>query len=373
MDGFRNRKELIQYRAANGYYAFMDYAVPYWVRHLEMGLSGADDSGCESIHDKVNTIAESLDAFLESHYTPPTKNPSVSQGNAKRLDVFEGYSFYDELQKAIISARKELTFFGEMKPGEVALDLTQVVKGIRDELETLYTRLPDGDQKTQLQAIYGKNMFKCPRLSCRYFYVGFSVAGERDQHIDKHLRPFRCDVIGCPSTTLGFSATKELAKHKKEVHDVHQDDEIDFPDEEVITHEEHRMELPQPKRTAPTEPRAVVPVKRRRITEFHCEQCGKIFKKKFNFESHLVTHSGSRDFVCNICGAAFARNHDRDRHEKTHEEKAFICGGILKNGQSWGCQKRFARPDTLRSHHKSTIGQTCIRPWIEEQQAGLYA
>jgi hypothetical protein len=69
-----------------------------------------------------------------------------------------------------------------------------------------------------------------------------------------------------------------------------------------------------------------------------------------------------------VCGKAFARQHDRKRHEGLHSgEKKFVCRGNLKDGNNWGCGRRFARADALGRHFRSEAGRVCIRPLLEEE------
>lgn len=340
-----------------GCFAFIDYAVPHWLRHLEDALVKAQEQ-----QELLSDLPESVESFLNIHFKPPTKKFSVSQGNVKRLDFFREYPFYDDLQVAVISTRKELTFFGEIKESETALDLAEIVCKIRGIIETIYTSLPSAEDKAKMERIYGQRIFKCPRLSCFYFYGGFGTADQRAQHGDKHLRPFRCTVVGCPLSTLGMSTAKDLQKHLKDEHYILSDDELDFSDYETKK-QTARVPSPPRQRKEPEVPRA----RRQKTTEFSCPYCHKVFNKKYNLDSHLITHSKHRDYICNICEVTFARDNDRIRHESSHGDKAFSCGGILQCGQPWGCQKQFARADTLQSHYKTATGQNCIRRWLQEQ------
>jgi hypothetical protein len=72
--------------------------------------------------------------------------------------------------------------------------------------------------------------------------------------------------------------------------------------------------------------------------------------------------------VCSHCGKAFARQHDRKRHEGLHSgEKKFVCRGSLKDGNNWGCGRRFARADALGRHFRSEAGRVCIKPLMDEE------
>jgi uncharacterized Zn-finger protein len=119
----------------------------------------------------------------------------------------------------------------------------------------------------------------------------------------------------------------------------------------------------------------VRPAKRVRITEWTCQPCNRVFKKKFNYTSHMHTHTGDRPFKCSQCDYSSARRNDYRRHMGTHSsEREHVCQGLLKNGDRWGCGKSFNRADILSQHHRSNVGRECVRPLLLERdsQRALY-
>src|SRR5690606_30626620 len=100
----------------NGDYSLLDYATLCWIRHLEAGLNEA-----ETHEDTMRTLAESLEIFLLKHWAEPTRPLAVSKRNRDKLAWFEGYGFFKNLLQSVVSARKQITFFGKMKKGEIAL------------------------------------------------------------------------------------------------------------------------------------------------------------------------------------------------------------------------------------------------------------
>jgi hypothetical protein len=335
-----------------GCYGFMDYAVAHWVRHVEEAASGADEGDA-----MVEDLAESLTALLDMHFTAPTKQLPISQGNKRRLKVFESVTRFRDLEQAVVWARKQLTFFGESRESERALDLGFVVSIIRSELERAIDGArngPDGEAEA-LEAMYGPKPFKCSRFSCRYFYDGFETAGQRKQHHDKHLLPFRCTVIGCPRSSTGMASSGDLQRHMRDTHMA--PGENDFPSLDETSDQEGSTGPAQARRQ---EHEARPKAKQRQASEWPCGVCSKVFRKKFNLKSHMATHSGKREFCCGICKRAFARESDRIRHETTHEAPGFVCGGELLDGQTWGCGMKFVRADTLRNHHRTAAGQACL-------------
>lgn len=371
MPGFRRDTPDITALALRGYYGFMDYAVAHWVRYVEEAASGADEGDA-----MIKDLAESLMALLDLHFTAPTKHLPVSKGNKERLQVFESLARFHDLEEAVVWARKELTFFGEARESERALDLGFVVGNVRSELERAINGAGNGTSKDahDLEAMYGPKPFKCSRLSCRYFYDGFTTAQQREQHHDKHLLPFRCTVVGCPRSSLGMASKRELEKHIRDTHMAPEDD--DFPDldepsaeeEPVAPEDDESSSLDEPSgqggtaRPAISQRHEAAPkAKRPRVTEWTCDVCSKVFRKKFNLQSHMATHSNEREFCCRMCDLSFARASDRNRHEKTHQEPGFTCGGELPDGQRWGCGQKFVRADTLQNHLRTAAGQACLR------------
>jgi hypothetical protein len=352
----------------NGNYGFIDYAALYWVRHIEAGLSGAE------VHDAyLSTFAESMEIFLQKHWYNPSHPLTVSQRNRDRLAWFDKYPYFENILQAVVSARKQIAFFGKMKEGEIALDISDMVARIRNVLENTYNGAGK-PLKDELDKKYGLNIFKCPRLSCQFFTTGFSTLADRDHHSNNHDRPFRCTEKACTGYIFGFSTAYDLEKHTRETHSrISQDEQ--FPTEADI------QQSMQPESTTPEPPAASadlagpepesehqpgpifhpVPAQHRtrqkkRQKEYTCPHCNKVFRKKYNWTSHLLTHSTDKPFKCQHCEKDFSRATDMRRHESSHGEKTHVCFGYLRDGGSWGCGRSFARADILSSHHKVSVG-----------------
>lgn len=367
MAGFKDDTSVadIESLVPTGFYGFMDYSVTSWLRHMEKGVDGKEK-------EEIVELAESLEAFLDIHFVLPgsateRKLPPLSKANERRLKIFEDQTFLPSLQETVILLRKELTFHGQIKQSETALDLTRIVARVRPILEAAYTISINNHTSDEMISMYGKKVFKCSRLSCRYFYDGFVTAQERDQHRDRHERPYRCTVLGCVYYTMGFEKIEIAKKHVQETHNLSEDDAAAFPDmKEVVEGWNQKPKTPGKRPSEPTgssntdKPAKAPKQKPPKITEWSCPHCQKVFKKKFNYDSHLITHSNRRDFACDKCGRAFARKNDLEKHARIHEARQYVCGGISPDGSSWGCGSKFARLDTLQEHHRSITGKACL-------------
>lgn len=352
----------------------------------------------------MTDLAESLEIFIEQHWNSPTAEFTLAKRHSDKISYFRALPFYDRLEQAVASTKRQLKHFGKMREEEIALNLVDTVCKVRKALENI---ISDEQEPTIQQAIkdrYGSNLFKCPRFSCQFFTIGFPSADERDVHISKHERPFRCSDEKCVGYTFGFSSIAEREKHMKENHleRIVQDEE--FPTEEdversIVNHQvaADMIQVPDPQAqtdsigdttTAVTEqgesvseseaeseaesepePQYRPREKRVRQTEFKCKHCGVIYKKRYNLQSHLLTHESTRSHVCSVCRKGFARFGDLRRHMSTHTgQRRFICSGTLNNGTTWGCGKSFARADTLSKHHESRVGRACIQLLRQEQE-----
>jgi len=363
-----------------GEYAFLDYAVLYWVRHLEAGLE------CISSEDSLlQELAESLEVFINQHWTFPKARFNISNRNSERLKFFEPYEFHEKLQQATVSIRKQLTFFGTMEKREIALDLSDIIVRVRALLEQTLLCTTNDSTRKDLCLKYGDRIFKCPRFSCQSFTNGFDTADKRDRHVDRHERPFRCTELACPGFTFGFASEYERARHFRDMHSTQTKESEEFPTEQDIqadiksyAPQDQQLEVqPAPIIVQDPEPEQepqTIPAQRRSQTkqvkrDFICKYCSKVFTKKYNLTSHLRSHSNERPHQCEVCSQAFARESDRQRHMLTHGEGKYKCGGTLSDGTSWGCGQSFTRSDILSSHHKSKFGQMCLAPYLKEQNS----
>lgn len=142
-----------------------------------------------------------------------------------------------------------------------------------------------------------------------------------------------------------------------------------FPD----LHRDYILDLANPERdetNAPTSARRRA--EQRLLKTFQCHLCPKRFRRVYNLRSHLRTHTDERPYICELCDKTFARQSDRKRHKVIHtDEKKFVCKGVLKNGATWGCGRRFAQAGQLGRHQRCQKGRECIRPFLDEKAQAM--
>ncbi|RBA12653.1 hypothetical protein FPRO05_04103 [Fusarium proliferatum] len=382
-------------RVLNGDYGFMDYAVLNWIRHLEVGTLNV--SGHE---DKVGELSESFETFLRNHWRGPATSVPISEGTKKRLECFKALDFYDQLEQSVASWKNQLRLSKGVKSREVALDLGDLTLSVRKVLEDIVTSSSDPSIHKTINDKYGNMIFKCPRLTCQFFVNGFLTEKERDEHLDKHIRPYRCRDEGCRGSIFGFASMRERDKHLRVTHRDEASHDREFPTDEdvarsmrndIVTQEtptaQEEAPSPQPEaghlsesdfesdsvlEPGPEEQSQLRSRERGKPRHFQCPHCPNVYGKRFNLKSHLQSHTDERPFPCPQCTKAFARQTDLTRHQKTHQEKQHVCRGVLGNGATWGCGKAFSRADTLKTHHKSEAGQRCILPFEQGKLQGWH-
>jgi uncharacterized C2H2 Zn-finger protein len=308
-----------------GYYSFLDYAIAYWPYHLEMSLASTISD------DTLQDIADIADSFVRLHWIDQSSLPQVPPSLQDRFKYLEPFMSTKRLLSATILAKRQLHSYGKtLSDEEQVLDLFNLLKRIRLTIENLVRSTEFTYQGRDLvsvasiiQQFHGKAVFKCPRINCVHFYVGFQDGKARDEHIAKHERSFFCSFPSCQIAVIGCETSQDLKKHEAEYHGII--DNESFPDVAVDK------------------------------VSFNCPHCDRQYTRKQNLQLHIRVHERAQaeKFVCKVCGELFKRQNDKTRHEATqHSGKKYVCGV---------CSRAFNRPDGLIRHFKSQMGQECAR------------
>jgi hypothetical protein len=320
----------------SGYYGFMDYAYAYWSRHLDACLR------LQQCKDTIADLSEVAEVFIDLHWTQPQTKTVIPKSFLARWELLKDNRNFDKLVLAGYVAHRQLIASTAHAPNMQVLRLHSNLTEIRDCLEVMGSPV---NTTEKLRSMYGKEIFKCPRVNCVRFYSGFGSKQQRDDHVPKHERSFFCSVPACAMALLGCVTLKELQKHETEYHGM-----IDLDDDEGG--------YPEP-----------LPEK----VSFDCRQCGAKFTRNNNLKIHMRSHyaPNEKKHVCPTCGKSFNRNGERTRHiATTHSNaKSFVCGGVLKDASSWGCGHYFTRGDMLKRHWKSAKGKACMLRKQQEEEA----
>jgi len=82
---------------------------------------------------------------------------------------------------------------------------------------------------------------------------------------------------------------------------------------------------------------------------FKCGQCAKRFKKVFNLNQHVRTHTGEKPYPCDRCETSFARQADLTVHKRIHTgERPYECDV---------CKKGFSKKSKLKIHTRTHTGE----------------
>ena len=280
-----------------GNLSFQDYAVSKWPEHIRSIVKMAPDKfpKDEESEAALGEIQVALEEFA-SRYEDDIMYASINDMASQDCEPFREY----ELHYCLTYIWNHIHCHHEKGPqvrNDVSLKaLNTSFTRNRKLLEDFYsgkTPVPVG-AANNLSEYYGDKLFKCPKITCFYFHEGFSTPRDRQQHVNRHDRPFLCDFPFCGIAEFGFANSKDLEKHRRFFHP------------ETVDHDKI---FTQPARQGPVSSR------------WQCQICGKLFTRSFHMESHVRSHNGERPYTCSECGKAFTRANDCKRHEKIHARR----------------------------------------------------
>ncbi|KAH6647231.1 hypothetical protein BKA67DRAFT_582033 [Truncatella angustata] len=304
--------------AEDGFYAFQDYAVSQWfyhiaeVVHISEHLLSMDAANPEK-HAKFVKFAKILDLFIHRYQdsiddqdssTPEDEpEPSTSaRPNTKELeehakkecDSLKDMPFHPMLLNLWIHIQKHEKEHIDNRNKPSLKEMEKILKENRKVIEAFFDTVKGSNEADKLNEYYGKNIYKCPKTRCGYFYEGFEEEKKREHHINRHDRPFECTIPGCGIGAAGFISNKDLERHKKNYHMNFTEGPAAFP---------------------------LLSKKKNNEAKFDCKICGQKFTRKINLTGHTRSHFGERPYQCQNCGKKFTRVNDLRRHEKLHLRK----------------------------------------------------
>lgn len=87
-------------------------------------------------------------------------------------------------------------------------------------MESIIVSMLDERAKSLFLEFNGTPSFKCPKLGCQNFTLGFPAWRARHAHISEHERPYHCSVRGCHAEIIGFKSRSELRQHVEFYHPI---------------------------------------------------------------------------------------------------------------------------------------------------------
>ncbi|KAL9075640.1 MAG: hypothetical protein Q9157_003927 [Trypethelium eluteriae] len=283
-----NEAELLNY-ARRGHFVLQDYAVAKWYHHVETLLLYGKKLFEEESGDqlKLPELEQALDDFAETYESDLPDGETLP--DAQTREDCEPFRVHEAFYAYLLPIWDHVL---KHRSGAFENRNTVSLKTLGNSLERNRKILEASAQQKDLRKLYGKKLFKCPKLTCYYFHEGFADAKSRDQHLKKHERPFICQIPDCSYAEFGFVTNKDLDKHMRTFHEEECDPEESFSSSSKKTTEK---------------------------TRYICEVCSAKFTRNINLRSHQRAHKGERPFPCPQCGKAFTRLSDRKRHEKIHD------------------------------------------------------
>lgn len=277
----------------DGQLSMQDYAVSKWFQHLNAlaTIYNEEDFRVEDSSATLKTLCSSLSIFLD-RYTDDIPGETIKDSVKEDYAVLDGLEVYTDLTRVMNHVARYMDKGLKFRNDICVESLKKVFTRNRELIENLSADSSKSqDNQNVLALYYGPKRFKCSFVTCIDFYEGFTSAEAREKHINKHNRPWVCEVQHCSTSKFGFTSNNELDKHTRDYHP----DRSDLSELFKIT----------PKKVTPT-------------SKHSCHICGKFFTRRYHKINHINSHMNEKPYSCTICGKDFTRENDRKRHEKIH-------------------------------------------------------
>ncbi|CAO2649603.1 Nn.00g069880.m01.CDS01 [Neocucurbitaria sp. VM-36] len=279
--------------ALDGYFAFQDYAIANWFHHVNAWVHNGPKFLEEATDqdEQLEGISTAIDEFMARYEEEDWEAGNVEDCRTI-CRVFQDRSFYDNL---LLLTSHIYTFQKKGFEARHKVSIPSLAKALernRKVLEELPSTADASDMVKYRMFYDDERLFKCTKITCRYFSEGFKEQKARKRHVNIHDRPFQCEVPDCLGAE-GFANPKDLEKHTRTFH----------PEISDLAATFNSATAKQSK------------------AGHACTICGKTFTRNFHRKNHEMSHRGEKPHECPECGRAFTRVNDLKRHQKLHDRK----------------------------------------------------
>ncbi|WAO91963.1 NACHT domain-containing protein [Fusarium falciforme] len=178
----------------SGYFGFLDYATVNYCYHVEEAQKHASGPPADVVSSAVGLL------------TAYSDNPSNQS-----------------IRKMEICAQ---TVTNTLRTQNIDARIHSRVIVIRGAGESQHRDLSKEGAYLDLS---GPLRFKCPRVFCSRFLTGFRSQDARDEHLDRHERPYRCTHTDCFLHDVGCESRERLEAHRKAFHQNSSKLAVSFP------------------------------------------------------------------------------------------------------------------------------------------------
>jgi len=210
---FRNdcTTEELQEAIREGTLAFQDYAAAKWFDHVRAVINITPNvfTTNTDCRDALEEMGVSLEDFANLFEEDVLKD-SVLDEAEHDCQSFRSFDFHISLLYVCNHIHYHLKKGSESRNDISLQSLKEAFFRNRQLLEELSPRnaTSTSESTETLTMFYGKQVFKCPKTTCFYFHEGFSDAKSRDQHINRHDRPYLCAFPDCSIAVFGFASQR---------------------------------------------------------------------------------------------------------------------------------------------------------------------
>lgn len=252
-----------------------------------------------------------------------------------------------------------------------ALDSIPVLESTRHEMtaDAIIHGLPSNTNEASLRAMMGlsnelveANFFtkiSGDTLSARLFFKSYAGAVHARNTLNGEL-----NAAGSRRMTVEITQARRVNEHdhgdeRDENSGAYRSSDLSGSEDGVTYVSTHKLKEPHGTGNLTTRTSPPRKLTTREDANFQCQvkDCGKLFKRSYNFKAHMETHDPSREypFPCSVedCDKKFVRKTDLQRHHQEAHSKG------AKHRCDY-CSRHFWRKDTLRRYRKMGFisGQT---------------